>query len=158
MIRRIDSRLPLTALAILLMTSASACFAGEPAEKGTASSAVTAPEVQELLHFNRTITLTEAQQKTWQTALSKIPAPCCSSFTAATCCCECNMARALWGLAKHLIADEGADATRVEEEVRAWIAASNPDGYSGQACFRSACGKAFAKDGCGGMNEKQLVF
>ena len=91
-------------------------------------------------------------------ALEALPAPCCENFSAATCCCECNMARATWGLAKHLIVEKGYDAATVRTAVADWHRAINPGGFSGDACFTSGCGRPFAKNGCGGMNEGALVF
>lgn len=49
------------------------------------------------------------------------------------------------------------DATQVRREVRQWIAAVNPSGFSGQACHEGGCGRAFHKDGCGGMREDKVI-
>ena len=58
--------------------------------------------------------MTPEQEAIKKTALTKIPAPCCSDNTAYTCCCPCNMAKTWWGLANHLIANEGYGAEQVQ--------------------------------------------
>lgn len=103
------------------------------------------------------IQLTPEQEAIRVKALESLPAPCCAKFSAATCCCECNMARATWGLAKRLIAVEGYGADRVRSTVSEWHRAINPDGFSGEACFEGGCGRAFDHDGCGGMRADNLV-
>ena len=115
-------------------------------------------ETERFLAYDRSITLTPDQEAIKQEALEALPAPCCKQFTAATCCCQCNMAKATWGLAKHLIADQGYGATEVRDRVAAWHRAINPDGFSGDACFTGGCQRSFAKNGCGGMSEGHLVF
>jgi hypothetical protein len=57
-----------------------------------------------------------------------------------------------------MIAEQGASAETVREKVQEWIRFTNPDGYSGRACYTGGCGRPFAQDGCGGMNADQLVF
>jgi hypothetical protein len=91
-------------------------------------------------------------------ALSSIPAPCCDNFSAATCCCVCNLARSIWGLSNHLIQEEGYSAKEVRGTVIEWLAFTNPAGYSGNACFNGGCGRPFYRDGCGGMEEGKLVI
>ena len=103
------------------------------------------------------IQLTPEQEAIRVEALESLPAPCCAKFSAATCCCECNMARATWGLAKRLIAIEGYGADRVRSTVSEWHRAINPDGFSGEACFEGGCSRAFDHDGCGGMRADNLV-
>jgi len=115
-------------------------------------------ETERLLAFEKSIQLTAAQEKVRLEALTPMAAPCCKQFSAATCCCRCNMMRARDGLAKHLIADLGLDATSVRAQVAAWHQAINPDGFTGDSCSTGQCGHAFADNGCGGMGEGQLVF
>ncbi|OGY99751.1 MAG: hypothetical protein A2945_02010 [Candidatus Liptonbacteria bacterium RIFCSPLOWO2_01_FULL_52_25] len=67
-------------------------------------------EAQRFIDINRNVTLTPEQEAVRVAALSQLPAPCCSEFTAATCCCECNLTRAIWGLSKSLIVN-GADVS-----------------------------------------------
>ena len=151
------------ALAITFGVWLGGCFlaasqAAEAAESGQAREDVTREQVLELMQYNRTINLGPDQQAVFDRALAAIPAPCCDSFSAKTCCCECNLTRAVWGLAKHLIADEGAAAADVQAEVREWLASTNPSEYTGDACFKGGCGRPFARNGCGGMDESRLVF
>ncbi len=113
-------------------------------------------ETERFIAFNDKITLTAAQEAIRVEALSAIPAPCCKEFSAATCCCNCNMKRASDGLAKHLIVDLGADAAKVRTTIQAWQHAINPDGFEGDSCSTGKCGKPFKADGCGGMVHGQL--
>jgi hypothetical protein len=137
---------------------------GAPASR-TAAEAAAVParftgdraETERFIAFNDKLTLTAAQEAIRVAALSSIPAPCCKEFSAATCCCECNMKRASDGLAKHLIVDLGADAGTVRTTVQAWQRAINPDGFEGDSCSTGKCGKPFKADGCGGMVHGQLV-
>jgi hypothetical protein len=110
----------------------------------------------ELIDYYHSIALTLPQEAIKQEALSAIPAPCCSSYSIATCCCPCNLAKSVWGLAHFLIAKRGYSAGQVQATVEGWLAASNPQGYSGKACFNSGCGRPFNHDGCGGMNEQHI--
>jgi len=158
--------LALHTLVALLGGAATALSAGNAATTATspaaASQAKQAPsftgdraETERFLAYERAIELTPEQEAVRVEALSALPAPCCKEFTAATCCCRCNMARASWGLAKHLIVHEGADAGRVRTAVAAWHHAINPDGFSGDVCATGGCGRSFAQNGCGGMGELQ---
>ena len=115
-------------------------------------------EVVQLMELNRTITLTPDQQDIYDEVLSSIPAACCSTFSALTCCCECNWSRAVWGLTKRLIAKDGYDAEKTKLAVQNWVKTAKPMGSSGKACTSGRCAATFAQDGCGGMNEKQLKF
>jgi hypothetical protein len=166
------SRLLLSAIAVALVAAAAALLlAAGPSEQpmpaaravhdhpsSHAPSSADRADVETLVAYNRSIELDGAQEAVREEALSALPAPCCAQFSAATCCCECNLARATWGLAKHLIASEGLDATAVRERVAAWHGSLNPAGFAGNACFTGGCNRAFAEDGCGGMEEGHLVF
>jgi hypothetical protein len=112
----------------------------------------------EFIGFARTIALSPAQQELRDRVLERIPAACCSKFSARTCCCPCNLAKTVWGLSNLLIAREGADAAAVDRAVRSWLAFVNPGGFSGKVCDQpGGCGRQFSRDGCGGMNEKALI-
>lgn len=131
----------------------------------------TQEEAQYFMDKNREIVLTPDQEAMFLAALDQkdsqgnptVPAPCCADKTAATCCCECNLARTIWGLSKSLIVD-GADATEVRMAVLAWTYALNPAGYAGlkrvedSTCYVGGCEKSIKSDGCGGMDEKHLVL
>jgi hypothetical protein len=115
-------------------------------------------ETAEFIQWNGAITLTPEQEAVRVAALKVLPAPCCKEFTADKCCCPCNMAKATWGLAKHLIAIEGRSTEEVRSTVAAWHRAINPEGFEGDSCSTGKCGLAFRHDGCGGMDGKNLVF
>lgn len=107
--------------------------------------------------YNKSITLTPTQQKIWDEALSAIPAPCCSKNPLATCCCPCNLAKSAWGLSKYLIAEKQYSAPMVKKTILDWLHSSNPGGFTGDACFTGGCNRPFAKNGCGGMKEQELI-
>jgi hypothetical protein len=110
------------------------------------------------ISYYRGIALTPEELQVRNEALSSIPAPCCDEFSAATCCCVCNLARSIWGLSNYLIHEEKLSAEEVRGAVVDWLAFTNPDGYSGNACFNGGCGRPFYRDGCGGMEEGKLVI
>lgn len=113
---------------------------------------------RQFIDWDLSITLTPEQEAIKKEALTALPAPCCSDNTAYTCCCPCNMSRSIWGLSKHLIVEQGADADTVREKARAWIQVINPGGFSGDVCYTGGCGRPFAKNGCGGMNPSRIVW
>ena len=115
-------------------------------------------QTEEFIGYHRQIELTPEQQQVFEEALDALPAPCCKDRTATTCCCSCNMARSWWGLAKHLIADEGLGAEAVRTKVAEWFDFIHPDGYAGDACYRGRCGRPFRHDGCGGMRDGEVVY
>ena len=117
------------------------------------------PQVQaaEFIAYSRTIRLTPRQREIWEAALGSMSSPCCKDFRLSTCCCPCNLAKSSWGLANLLIARRGATAAEVQEGVRSWITFVNPSGFSGDVCVSSGgCGRDFAHNGCGGMDEADL--
>ncbi|MBI4425815.1 MAG: hypothetical protein HY554_18945 [Elusimicrobia bacterium] len=115
-------------------------------------------QVQKYIRYNTEIVLNDAQRRVKEEALSAIPAPCCAEYSILTCCCPCNLAKAVWGMSHYLIARKGMEAAQVRGAVERWIAAINPAGFSGQACHEGGCGRAFHKNGCGGMNEDRLIL
>jgi hypothetical protein len=110
-----------------------------------------------LISYNKSITLTSAQQKVMDQALSAIPAPCCAKYSMATCCCPCNLAKSGWGLSKYLITERQYSAPEVKKTVVDWLHAANPSGFTGNACFTGGCNRPFAQNGCGVMNEKVVI-
>lgn len=112
----------------------------------------------QFIRYNRDIKLTVAQEAVKRMALSRMHAVCCDDETAYTCCCECNLSRTVWGLSNHLIAERGYTASQVSQKVSDWLRFIGPDGFSGAACYQGGCGRAFNRDGCGGMNEASVVF
>jgi hypothetical protein len=111
---------------------------------------------KQFIAYNRSIRLTPEQERIKAAALSSMPAPCCSEFSLATCCCPCNLAKSAWGLAKHLIAERGYGVEQVKEAERRWIAAVNPGGFTGNVCATGGCNRSFENNGCGGMNEQHI--
>jgi hypothetical protein len=114
----------------------------------------------EFIGYSRSIALTPEQQKVRAQALENIPAPCCSKFSAETCCCPCNLAKSVWGLSHYLIAKKGAGAAEVSANVRDWIAfaSASPKGPSGTTCDTAGgCARPISQDGCGGMNERDMT-
>lgn len=112
----------------------------------------------EFMAYNKSITLTPDQERIHKAALSALPAPCCSNKTAYICCCPCNMAQAWWGLSKHLIVDMGYEEEAVRAKVGEWFRFTNPDGFTGDACYTGGCNRSASENGCAGMNEKQVIF
>ena len=106
----------------------------------------------EFISYDSTITLTPEQQAVMSAALSAIPAPCCDGNSIGTCCCPCNLAKSTWGLSKLLITERQASTENVRAAATAWLQFTNPAGYTGNACFTGGCGRAFDRNGCGGMN------
>jgi hypothetical protein len=110
-------------------------------------------EAAKYIGYYNSYRLAPEQEGIKNAALSKIPAPCCSENSIATCCCPCNMAKAVWGMSAYLIVEEGYGARQLETAVRDWLAAANPNGFSGRTCYTGGCGRSFDQDGCGGMIE-----
>jgi hypothetical protein len=151
-------------IAAVLVIAAGLVVVGSRSETGDVAAAPSAEfaalraQTVQLIEYNSSIALTPDQEAIKKQALTRIPAPCCSDKTAYTCCCPCNMAKSWWGLASHLIADEGYGADEVQAAVEDWIATIHPDGFRGNACYVGGCSRPFREDGCGGMKEKDLVF
>ena len=57
-----------------------------------------------------------------------------------------------------MIANGGYDAKQVREVVERWFAFINPDGFSGDSCYKGGCARSFENNGCGGMDDKNVVF
>jgi LPS sulfotransferase NodH len=108
--------------------------------------------------WEKEIQLTPNQEAVKRAALEALPAACCGDNSAYTCCCPCNLSRSVWGLSQYLVAKENYSATQVREKVASWIEYVNPDGFSGQACYKGGCPRPFSKDGCGGMNPNEVNF
>jgi hypothetical protein len=131
---------------------------GKTDEAGTLTFEGSRAEAERFIGYHRSIQLTPEQEATKREALEAIPAPCCSNFSTATCCCPCNLAKTIWGLSNFLIAEKGFGPDQVRHAVNAWIGAINPSGFTGDACFAGGCGRSFEEGGCGGMHESQLTF
>jgi hypothetical protein len=114
-------------------------------------------QAREFIRENERITLTPEQQKVMTRGLSSIPAPCCSQYSVATCCCPCNLAKSVWGLSKVLIQKHHATESQVRRAATEWLAFINPVGSAGNACFTGGCARPFHDDGCGGMDAKTVL-
>ena len=115
-------------------------------------------QAAEFIGYNRSITLTPAQQRLRDKALAAMPAACCDKFSQATCCCPCNLAKTVWGLSNYLIVRQNATAAEVRTAALGWLKFVNPKGFTGNICDAAGgCGRAFSGDGCGGMDERNLV-
>ena len=117
-----------------------------------------AKQSREFMEYDDTIALTPAQEAIKAEVLKVMPAACCSGSSAYTCCCPCNLSKTIWGLSNYAIVKHGANAAQLREAVNGWTAFTNPKGYRGNACYRGGCSGAFQTDGCGGMDEDQLVL
>lgn len=115
-------------------------------------------QTREFVGYFFNIRLNPEQQALRDRALGELKAVCCDDFAMSSCCCVCNLSRSIWGLSNHLIVDQGYGEKRLQDAVKGWIAFVNPSEFSGQACHVDRCQLPFAKDGCGGMDPKSLVF
>lgn len=115
-------------------------------------------QAKEFIGYADSISLAPEQQKLKEAVLSTIPAPCCKKFSAATCCCPCNMAKTIWGLSNFMLVRHNASAAELKTAVEGWIRVINPSGFSGDACFKGGCERPFAKNGCAGMDHERLIF
>jgi len=150
-------------------------------EEGTVTSygiPLSLENTQQFINWYNSITLSAEEQATRDIALSSLVAPCCDQYPMSTCCCECNLARSVWGLSAYLIAEKGYGVNLVQEAASQWLHFIRPDYYVGRAlveegidpnqwgftiessCFAGHCNRPFYTEtssghlgGCGGMNE-----
>ena len=113
--------------------------------------------MERLIAYDAEIELTAEQEELKRAALTPIPAPCCSDRSAYTCCCQCNLGRAWWGLSKVLITEHGQSAAEVQSNVERWIRNVRPQGFAGDSCYTGRCSTAARHDGCSGMNPNRIV-
>jgi hypothetical protein len=149
-----------TAAALILLVCAplSALAAGQGAGRPGITFHDLQSQTEAFISYFHDISLSPEEELVKNEALSPIPAPCCDSYSAATCCCVCNLARSIWGLSNYLVHEEKYSAGEVRGAVIEWLNFTNPKGYSGSACFNGGCGRPFARDGCGGMKDGELVL
>lgn len=153
--------LPLILLVIFITTNTAYTQTPSLENQGKTSGEKAQPndartQAAKYIGYYRSITLTPEQEKIKETALSSIPAPCCSNFSIATCCCPCNLAKSVWGLSHFLIAKRNYNSEQVGKAVVEWMQSANPSGYTGNACFTGGCNRPFKQNGCGGMDEKKI--
>ena len=149
-------RLPITGLFLLALVMSQVTLTAED-KKGVKFNDVH-KQTEEFIGYYHSIQLTAEQEKVKNDALSKIPAPCCSEFTQATCCCPCNLAKSVWGLSNYLIVKQHYDANQVRETALEWIHFINKDGFDGNSCKTGRCPVPFNESGCGGMNESHISY
>ena len=158
-----DTRLRRAAVAFLILgVPICAALALERAAAARDSSSIrffdAASQSAEFIGYSRSITLTPEQKQVREKALAAMPAACCDKFSQATCCCPCNLAKTVWGLSNYMIARQNASAAEVQTAVKGWLKFVNPKGFTGDICDSpGGCGKSFSNDGCGGMDERNLL-
>lgn len=115
-------------------------------------------QTRTFIGYYHSIRLTRDQENIKARALNSIPAPCCSDKPMRTCCCDCNLAKAVWGMSNYAVAKLGYTEPQLRDKVLEWLAFINPRGFTGNSCYTGRCGLPFADNGCGGMDESRLVF
>jgi len=163
MTRHADSlRLRATA-AVLLVGALTSWGCGNSPPPATAAvgddpvAGLLALPMERLIAYDAEIELTAEEEEVKRAALTPIPAPCCSDRSAYTCCCQCNLGRAWWGLSKVLITEHGQTADEVQANVERWIGNLRPQGFAGNSCYTGRCSTAAKHDGCSGMNPNRIV-
>ena len=114
-------------------------------------------QTRTFMGYYHSIRLTRDQESIKARALNSIPAPCCSDKPMRTCCCDCNLAKAVWGMSNYAVAKLGYTEAQLRDKVLEWLAFVNPGGFTGDSCYTGRCGLPFDANGCGGMQESQLV-
>ncbi len=155
---RLSTSIPFLAVLVGVRLSLSGLQVNPAGKRGVLKFTDVVKETKKFITYHQSIKLSRAQEKIKKEALSVIPAPCCSNYSIATCCCPCNVAKSVWGLSNFLITEKDYDAAKVKKAVTAWVQYIYPNGYAGDACYQNRCEAAFHKDGCGGMNEQEIVF
>jgi len=157
----------LLSIAIAALVATAAMVVSAAAAFGAKSQSSSAPllqltgnraQIEQFIRFDQKIRLAPAEEKIRHDALVDMPAPCCKDYSAATCCCQCNLSRSTWGMAKYLITRKGADAKQVRAAAEQWVKLVNPSGFTGTSCYRGFCGRTFKNNGCGGMSADDLVY
>ena len=163
MTRRADSLRLCATAAVLLVGALTSWGCGNSPPPATAAvgddpvAELLALPMERLIAYDAEIELTAEQEEIKRAALTPIPAPCCSDRSAYTCCCQCNLGRAWWGLSKVLITEHGQGAAEVQANVERWIGNLRPQGFAGNSCYTGRCSTAARHDGCSGMNPNRIV-
>jgi len=150
-------------------------------EEGTATAygmSLSSDNTQQFIDWYDSIDLSTERLAIRDMALSSQVAPCCDEYPMSTCCCECNLARSVWGLSAYLITEKDYGVSQVEEAALQWLHFIRPDYYVASAleqkgmdpelwgfttestCFSGNCNRPFYTEtssghlgGCGGMEE-----
>lgn len=147
-------------VAAAMVVSAAAAYGAKTQTSSTTLIELTGTraQVEQFIRYDQEIQLTPAEEKIRHDALAEMPAPCCKDYSAATCCCPCNLSRSTWGMTKYLITKKGANANQVRAAAVQWVKLVNPLGFSGTSCYEGFCGRSFKDNGCGGMSADDLVY
>ncbi len=163
MSRRADRLVRFAATVAVLLAAPAVWSCGNPPSPAAATvsddpvATLLSLPMERLIAYDAEIELTAAQEEIKRAALTPIPAPCCSDRSAYTCCCQCNLGRAWWGLSKVLITEHGQTAAEVQANVERWIANVRPQGFAGDSCYTGRCSTAARHDGCSGMDPNRIV-
>jgi len=146
-------------MASLLVVAAPGAGVGAAQAKGADALAFTnvASQTRTFIGYYHTISLTKEQELIKARALNSIPAPCCSDKPMRTCCCDCNLAKAVWGMSNYAVVKLGYNEAQLRDKVLEWLRFINARGFTGDSCYTGRCGLPFADNGCGGMDESRLV-
>lgn len=149
----------IAALAAAVFSASALAGPAAPLKAGSKTPVFTDVKAQ-TLEFIRyaDMSLAPEQEKTKDDVLSAIPTVCCKKFSMKTCCCPCNMAMTIWGLSNYMLVVKGANAAELKSAVLDWVKFIGPAGYTGDACFKGGCNRPFSKNGCGGMDHKNVIF
>lgn len=147
---------PVVAILLTASISTAAPAGPKPASKTPVFKDVKAQTLEFMRHAD--MSLAPEQQAIKDQVLASIPTVCCKKYSMKTCCCPCNMAMTIWGLSNYMLVVKGADAAELRSAVLAWVKFIGPKGYTGDACFTRGCNRPFAKNGCGGMDHKNVIF
>jgi hypothetical protein len=140
--------------------------AGDPTAYGLPLSL---DNTQRFIDYYETTSLTAEQERIKEDALLPLKAPCCDDNPMSTCCCDCNLAKSVWGLSGYLAAEKGFETEQVQASALQWLRfissdyyvgqelasrGVNPDRYDlprGDGCYTGRCELPFGHGGCGGM-------
>lgn len=130
-------------------------------EKGTATRygiPLSLENTQQFIDWYNSIELSVLEQAIRDDALDSLVAPCCDQYPMSSCCCECNLARSVWGLSAYLIAERSYGVAEVEEAASQWLHFIRPDYYVASALQKEKFNplrfgfttedSCFAKGGC----------
>lgn len=143
---------------LFILVVISVCFIGQFTELFAFDSVEDISlKMSKYITYYKTIELTDSQKSLKDRALKKIKAPCCKDRTMDTCCCPCNLAKSVWGLSAYLITKENVNENQLILAVNNWIKISHQGKIAGDSCYKGHCTLPVHKDGCGGMDDKNII-
>jgi hypothetical protein len=150
-------------------------------EEGTATRygiPLSLDDAQQFIDWYNSIELSAEEEWIRDAVLDPLVAPCCDDYPMSSCCCECNLARSVWGLSAYLITEKHYEVDQVQEAAAQWLHFIRPDYYVAKAleeegidpqefgfitassCYSGRCEFSFYGTtpfghigGCGGMEE-----